>query len=60
VTTPVGTIQSALCYLDERDRKKLQDEIIRQVRRPKYLCKTCIRVARDKDLLCRPKKLPPR
>lgn len=56
----MGTIQSALCYLDERDRKKLQDEIIRQVRRPKYLCKTCIRVARDKDLLCRPKKLPPR
>jgi hypothetical protein len=46
-----------MCKLG-RSVKKNIDAIAKQVEQPRFVCTDCGRVARDKDRLCEPKRLP--
>ncbi len=35
-------------------KKKMIPDLFAEVRSPRYLCKKCLRVASDKDLICVP------
>jgi hypothetical protein len=50
-------IKNTFCDFNSNDIKKWEDEILREVRFPKYICKKCIRVSNTKDLLCKPQKI---
>lgn len=53
----MSKIKKKLCKLKKEDIKKMEDEILKQVSKPKYMCAKCARVCRDKDLLCEPDKI---
>ncbi|MDC7234492.1 MAG: hypothetical protein PQJ58_14765 [Spirochaetales bacterium] len=38
-------------------KKKLEEDLFAEVAAPRYICKKCLRVSTDKDLLCSPKSL---
>lgn len=50
-------IEKTLCELKRKDFVILEKEIIKSVKKGKYICKKCIRVSNSKDLLCKPKKM---
>jgi len=47
-----------MCDLDGSAIKKNLDEIAAIVRKPKYICANCARVANKKKYLCKGTKLP--
>ncbi|MDA3798315.1 MAG: hypothetical protein PF692_04450 [Kiritimatiellae bacterium] len=46
-----------MCHLKKSTLKDHFDEVVDIVSQPKYICKKCLRIANDKSLLCKPKKL---
>jgi hypothetical protein len=46
-----------MCKINEDKLKKLQKEILEEIKRPEYLCKKCLRVAKTQKLLCKPEKM---
>lgn len=51
-------IKKTLCELNKKEIKELEQEIIKLVKVPKFLCEKCVRVSADKKYLCKPHKLP--
>ena len=47
-----------LCELEKKDLEKNLVEIAKLVNKPKYICGRCARAANDKDLVCKPAKIP--
>ncbi len=50
--------KKTLCDWSKEDRIKNLSEYTAIVKKPRYLCDTCGRVARKKKKLCDPHKLP--
>lgn len=48
---------STLCKLADKKIEKNFKEIVKLVRKPKFICEKCARCSNDKDALCRPVKL---
>lgn len=48
---------TTLCKLAEKKIEKNFKEIVKLVRKPKYICEKCARCSNDKDALCKPVKL---
>lgn len=48
--------KKTLCKIKKLLRKDL-DEFVKHVRDPKFVCKSCGRVANQKGLLCKPVKI---
>ncbi len=46
-----------MCGLGKKDIKKLKDELIDEISKPKFYCANCARVSTSKKLLCKPKKI---
>ena len=46
-----------MCKIKPKNLNELEDEFLRQVSKPKYYCRKCLRVATKKSNLCKPKKL---
>ncbi|MGM0770864.1 MAG: hypothetical protein ACQESU_04565 [Halobacteriota archaeon] len=46
-----------MCTWNKDDIKENEEAFRKIVKKPKYFCKKCGRVAKDDDLLCKPKKL---
>jgi len=53
----MSKLKKKMCKLADDGLKKKEKEILEQVIHPKYICKKCLRVSSDEDLLCSPKKL---
>ncbi|MDA3957601.1 hypothetical protein [Oceanispirochaeta sp.] len=53
----MSKLKKTMCKLADDGLKKKEEAIIAEVVHPKYICKKCLRVSTDKDLLCSPKKL---
>jgi hypothetical protein len=53
----MAQLKKKMCKLAGDGLKKKEDDIIAEVLHPKYICKKCLRVSTNKDLLCSPKKL---
>ncbi|MBF9014152.1 MULTISPECIES: hypothetical protein [unclassified Oceanispirochaeta] len=54
----VSKLDKKMCKLAKEGLKKKQEsEIFAEVLSPRFICKKCLRVSTDKDLLCDPKKL---
>ena len=51
---------SQLCDLESKDIKRCLKEVMRQVDRPRYLCRKCARAANDLEQVCKPESIPPR
>jgi len=49
-------MSKTLCKI-KKLRKKDFGEFVQHIRRPKFVCKKCGRVADGKGLLCKPKKI---
>lgn len=47
----------ALCEIKKKDYHFYEDEIIKIVKNPLFICKKCRRVANDKKYLCKSKSL---
>ena len=50
-------IKKTFCDFNSNDIKKWEQEILKVVRSPKYICKKCVRVSSTKDLLCKPHRI---
>ena len=50
-------IKKKMCKLGKSDLKNNEEGIIAQVLAPRFICTKCLRVARDKKLLCKPSAL---
>ncbi len=48
-----------LCALKKADIEKHTQKIIKIVKKPKFICTKCARVAKDKAFLCSAKKMKP-
>ncbi|MEI6055050.1 MAG: hypothetical protein WCR55_03245 [Lentisphaerota bacterium] len=48
---------STLCKLADKKIEKNFKEIVKLVKKPKFICEKCARCSNDKDALCRPVKL---
>lgn len=46
-----------LCDFNKTDLDKYQKEIKKMIKKPKHLCKKCLRVSFDKNYLCKPSKI---
>lgn len=54
----MSTLNKKMCKLAKDGlKKKLESEIFAEVLSPRFICKKCLRVSTEKDLLCDPKKL---
>jgi hypothetical protein len=53
----MGTHIKRMCKLDRKLITEYPDEFIDAVAKPKYICKKCLRVARNKSYLCAPEKI---
>ncbi|WP_168203464.1 hypothetical protein [Oceanispirochaeta crateris] len=53
----MAQLKKKMCKLAGDGLKKKEEAIIAEVLHPKYICKKCLRVSTNKDLLCSPKKL---
>ena len=47
-----------LCDLDKKDIEKKFSDVVKLVDKPKYVCRKCARAANEKDLVCKPVKIP--
>jgi hypothetical protein len=50
-------IKTTLCKLDKHDREESMDVIVSLVSEPKFICRKCARVAKNKKYLCHPIKI---
>ncbi len=41
-----------LCKIKKNDYESFKEEIIKKIKKPKFYCKKCFRVAKTKKLLC--------
>jgi len=48
-----------LCALKKADIEKHTKKIIKIVKKPKFMCTKCARVAKEKAFLCSAKKMKP-
>ena len=46
-----------LCDFTKHDLDKYGKEIKKMIKKPKHLCKRCLRVSSDKNYLCKPTKI---
>ena len=46
-----------MCKASKDGFKATDEALIEQVTNPKYICKSCLRTAADKKLLCKPEKI---
>lgn len=46
-----------LCEIKKEDYKLYEDDIIKIVKNPLFICKKCLRVANDKKFLCKEKDI---
>jgi len=53
----MSKLKKKMCKLADDGLKKKEKEIMEQVLHPRYICKKCLRVAMDEELLCNPKKM---
>lgn len=54
----MSNLNKKMCKLAKDGlKKKLESEIFAEVMSPRFICKKCLRVSTDKDLLCDSKKL---
>ena len=53
----VAELKKKMCKIGKDDFRKNEEAVIAQVLSPKYICTKCLRVASDKKLLCKPRKL---
>ena len=53
----MSKLKKKMCKLADDGLKKKEKEILEQVLEPRYICKKCLRVATDENLLCHPKTL---
>jgi len=54
----MSNLKKNMCKLAKDGlKKKMESDIFAEVISPRYICKKCLRVSTDKDLLCDPKKL---
>jgi hypothetical protein len=47
-----------LCELDKKEIEKNFAEVVKLVNKPKYVCRRCARAVNEKDLVCKPAKIP--
>jgi hypothetical protein len=47
-----------LCDLDKKEIEKQLPAIMALVNRPAYICKKCARAANQKELVCKPARIP--
>ncbi len=47
-------IKTTLCKLDKHDIDENMDVIVSLVSEPKFICRKCARVAKNKKYLCQP------
>lgn len=52
----MGKPDKKLCKWHKEDINNNLAQLIKMVRKPKYLCSKCGRVCRDKNSLCKPVK----
>lgn len=53
----MAKLKKKMCKYGKNEWKENEEGVIEQVLHPRFLCKKCLRVAVDKELLCNPKKL---
>ncbi len=53
----MAEIKKKMCKLGKSDFRDNEEGIIAQVLSPRYICTKCLRVATDRKLLCKPRKL---
>lgn len=46
-----------LCEIKKEDYKFYEEEILKIVQNPLFICKKCLRVANDKKFLCKGKEI---
>jgi hypothetical protein len=47
----------SMCSIDKSFMKKNKDKYLKEVKKPKYYCADCFRVANSKNNLCEPTKI---
>jgi hypothetical protein len=50
-------IKKTLCKLDKHDIEESMPDIVSLVSEPKFICRKCARVAKNKKYLCQPVKI---
>jgi hypothetical protein len=53
----VKIIDKTLCEFNKSDHEKYDKEIRKLVKKPKYICKKCLRAVSEKEYLCKPIKI---
>ena len=53
----MAQLKKKMCKLADKGLKKKEAAIIAEVLHPQYICKKCLRVSTNMDLLCSPQKL---
>lgn len=53
----MAQLKKKMCKLANDGLKKKEEAIMAEVVNPQYICKKCLRVSTNKDLLCSSKKL---
>lgn len=43
-----------MCKVKEDKFKDIKNEVMKEVKEPKYICKKCLRVSTTEDILCKP------
>jgi hypothetical protein len=56
----MGEIREKMCEWEKKDIAENLADLIAIVRKPRYVCKDCGRVAASKKLLCKAYKIGPR
>lgn len=46
-----------MCKIKEDKFKDLKSKIMKELREPKHVCKKCLRVSKNQDLLCKPETI---
>jgi len=53
----LNKLDTTLCDITKSDLDKFEKEIKKIVKKPKYICKKCLRVSSKKEYLCKSSKL---
>ncbi len=48
---------STLCKVRPSEMEALQPKLRKLLKKPKYMCRKCLRAAKKKGVLCKPEKL---
>ena len=46
-----------LCEFTKNDLDNYENKIKKMIKKPKHMCKKCLRVSSDKNYLCKPSKI---